>query len=163
MTNTNAGTLHKELSTLARAGILTSERRGNQLFYRANPGCPIFEELTSILRKTSGLATVIALALEPLASRITSAFVFGSVAQARESSDSDVDVMVIGEISFSEVVNQLYSTQLTLGREINPKVFAISEWKERHVAGDPFVQDVLRKPKIFLIGNDHDLKEFGGH
>jgi predicted nucleotidyltransferase len=162
MTGTTAGTLHKELTTLAAAGILSNERRGNQLAYRANRSCPIFEELASIVRKTSGLADVLAEALEPLASRLKVAFVFGSIAQARESSDSDVDVMAIGEVGFAEVVQHLYAAQTTLAREINPKVFSAGEWMSKLAMHDSFVQSVLAKPKIFLIGNDHELGQLAG-
>ena len=55
LTGTVAGTLHKELARLADAGLLLKETVGNQVFYEANRDCPIFEELASILRKTSGL------------------------------------------------------------------------------------------------------------
>ena len=161
-TGTTAGTLHKELKKLAAVGILSNERRGNQLAYQANRACPIFEELASIMRKTSGLADIIAQLLELLGARVKVAFVFGSLARATESTHSDVDVMVIGEAGFGEVVQLLYPVQADLGREVNPKVFAEDEWKSKVVAADPFVLDVLAKPKIFLIGGPDELAELGG-
>jgi len=157
-----AGTLHKELAKLAAAGILSNERRGNQLVYHANRACPIIEELASIMRKTSGLAEVIARALEPLGAKVKVAFVFGSVARANESAHSDVDVMVIGEAGFGEVLQLLYPVQAELGREVNPKVFTVDEWKSKVAVRDGFVQDVLSKPKLFLIGGRDELGALGG-
>jgi predicted nucleotidyltransferase len=162
VTGTAAGTLHKELTKLAAAGILSSQRRGNQLTYQANRACPIFEELASIMRKTSGLAEVIARALEPLGGKVKVAFVFGSVARAMESAHSDVDVMVIGDAGFGEVLQLVYPVQAELGREINPKVFTEDEWKSKVTATDTFVRDVLSKPKLFLIGGPDELGELGG-
>ena len=81
-------------------GLLKREKRGNQQVYRADTSGPIYTELTSILRKTSGLAEVLAQALAPAASQLRVAFVFGSVAQGRETAGSDVDVMLIGELGF---------------------------------------------------------------
>lgn len=162
VTDTTAGTLHKELSKLAEAGILSRERRGNQLVYQANRACPIFEELASIVRKTSGLAEVIARALEPLAPKVKVAFVFGSMARATQSAHSDVDVMLIGDAGFGEVLQLLYPVQAELGREINPKVFTVDEWTSKAAAGDVFVRDVLSKPKLFLIGGSDELGELGG-
>lgn len=161
ITGTTAGTLHKELTKLAAAGILSNERRGNQLAYRADRACPIFEELASIMRKTSGLAEVIARALEPLGAKVKVAFVFGSVAQGREAAHSDVDLMLIGDAGFGEVVQLLYPVQTELGREVNPKVFAEEEWNSKVAAADPFVADVLSKPKIFLVGGSNELGELG--
>ena len=130
LTNTAAGSLHRELAKLAKAQVLLREVSGNQVYYQANTNFPIFEELASILRKTSGLVDVLVNALAPLAEKIVAAFVFGSVARGTESIGSDVDVLLIGEIKFAEAVKALYSAQAIIRREINPKVYQKTEWKK---------------------------------
>ena len=65
-----AGTLTREPRRLAGVGLLTQEKRGNQTLYRANRASPVFTELAGILRKTSGLADVVAEALAPLSDDI---------------------------------------------------------------------------------------------
>jgi predicted nucleotidyltransferase len=90
---------------------------GNQHHYQANPRCPIYAELIAIVKKTVGLTEPIREALSPLSKKIDWAFVFGSVASGKESSASDIDLMIIGDVSFSEVANTLYSMQEALGRE----------------------------------------------
>ncbi|WP_175953165.1 nucleotidyltransferase domain-containing protein [Burkholderia sp. BCC0405] len=159
LTGTTPGTLHKELSKLAEAGILSRDRQGNQVVYRANRSCPIYDELASIMRKTSGMGDVLAEALLPCAEQIGVAFVFGSVARGQETIDSDVDVMVIGTVGFATVVRLLYDAQASLRRDINPKVLSPDEFRDGVARQDAFLQDVLGKPKIFLIGSDHDLAE----
>lgn len=163
LTGTAAGTLHKELSRLAQAGILKRTGQGRQVYYAANRDCPIFEELASILRKTSGLADVLAGALAPIAEKLRAALVFGSMAKGSEHAGSDVDVLIVGDAGFAEIVRLLHPVQSTVGREINPKVYSADEWQTKLRAEDPFARDVLAKPKIFLIGNDHDLAEPAGH
>ena len=96
--------------------------------------------------------------LGPLAARIHVAFVFGSVAQGRENSSSDIDVMLIGDVTFREVVEAFHPTQATLGREVNPKVLSASEFAAKK-ATDAFLADVMAKPKLFLIGTVDDLEE----
>jgi predicted nucleotidyltransferase len=162
-TGTSAGTLHKELSRLAAAGLLRREQQGNQVYYSANRDCPIFEELAGILRKTSGLADVLMQALAPVAERVHVALVFGSMAKGTEQGGSDIDVMLVGRITFKDAVHLFHPLQPVLGREINAKVYSAAEWRAKVSAGDPFARDVLSKPKIFLIGNDHDLAELAGH
>ena len=157
-----AGTLTRELKRLADVGLLKRERRGNQQVYSADTSCPVFNEVAGILRKTSGLADVLAEALAPAAQQLRVAFVFGSMAQGREIGASDVDLMLIGDIGFAEAVELLYPAQATLGREVNPKVFTAAEFSNK-VAVEPFLRDVLAKPKVFVIGNDHDLAELAGH
>jgi predicted nucleotidyltransferase len=157
-----AGTVARELQRLAEARLLTRDRRGNQQVYRANTHSPIFTELASILRKTSGVVDVLANALGPVAERVRVAFVFGSVARGQESAGSDVDLMLIGDLGFREAVTLLHPTQAEIGREVNPKVFAIEEFCGK-LQSDPFLADVMSKPKLFVVGNAHDLEELARH
>jgi predicted nucleotidyltransferase len=158
-----AGTLTRELKRLAGVGLLTQEKRGNQTLYQANRASPIFSELAGILRKTSGLSDVVAEALASLSDDIRVAFIFGSVARGTETAGSDIDALIIGSVDFGAVVDVLYPAQQMLGREINPKVFSVLEWRKKLKGKEPFVIDVLAKPKIFLIGGEHELAESGRH
>lgn len=140
-TGLSAGTITRELGKLAEVGLLKREKRGNQQVYRADTSSPIYTDLASILRKTSGLADVLVQALAP---RIDLAFVFGSVAQGRETGGSDIDVMLVGDITFREVVAAFHPIQATLGHEVNPKVLATGEFTAKK-ATDPFLADVMAK------------------
>jgi len=162
-TGTAAGTLHRELSKLAEAGLLLRERQGNQVLYQANPACPVFAELAGLFRKTSGAMSVVLGALAGIAPQIEFALLFGSFAQGTETPGSDVDVLVVGKASFAEVVRALYAAQQTLQREINPVVYSPEELLLRVQNKEPLVVDVLAKPKLFLIGTEHDFAEFTGH
>lgn len=158
LTNTTAGTLHRELSKLAKANILLRELSGNQVYYQANRNFPIYPELTSILKKTSGLVDVLFDSLAPLAEKIKVAFVFGSVAKGTENLGSDIDVLIIGDIDFTDIVIALYPAQTNLGREINPKVYTIEEWKTSLQKQDFFIQEVLNNSKLFIMGAEDDLR-----
>jgi DNA-binding transcriptional ArsR family regulator len=157
-----AGTITRELTRLAGVGLLKREKRGNQQVYSADTSSPIYPELASILRKTSGMADVLVQALTPVAPSLRVAFVYGSVASGRETAGSDIDLMLIGEVGFKEIVELIYPAQMTLGREVNPQVFSPSEFRKK-ARMQPFLVDALAKPKIFLIGNEHDLEELAGH
>jgi len=157
LTGTIAGTLHKELSRLSEVGILLKQSRGNQLLYRANRDCPVFEELASIVRKTSGLVDVLAEGLWPLADNIDVALVFGSMASGKATASSDVDLLVLGNVGFAEVVKCLYPLQQQLGREINPKVYSVAEWRTLLAQGQGFANEVMDKPKLFVMGGKDDI------
>ena len=160
-TDTAAGTLHKELARLAAAGLLLRKSQGNQVLYQANQRCPIFPELAGLLRKTTGAAEILTDALTLLNPPL--ALLFGSVATGTQSASSDVDVLVIADVGFADVVRATYPAQAQLGREINPVVYSAEEFKRRVQEQDPFVRDLLAKPKIFLMGTEHDLSQLAGH
>lgn len=159
LTGTSAGTLHKELTKLTTGGILQRKQIGNQVHYSANISCPIFNELASILRKTSGLADVLAKALIGLENKIEFAFVFGSVARGDQQTHSDIDVMLIGSLSFSDAVQALHASQAVLQREINPVVYSQNEFNRRIKNNDTFINEVLAKPKLFIIGKENELSQ----
>jgi len=150
--------LSRELARLASMGILTAAVEGQQKYYRANPSSPIYPELRSLVAKTAGFGAILRGALEPLSNRIQSTFIFGSVAAGREARSSDVDVMVIGEVSLEELVGVLSPLQNQLGREVNPSVYTAAEFRERLARGNHFLASVLNGPKLFLIGSADELE-----
>jgi predicted nucleotidyltransferase len=152
-----AGSLHRELKLLAESGLLLREPAGNQVLYRANRDCPVFAELAGFFRKTCGLADVLREALAPLADAIDVAFVFGSVAQGKERVTSDVDVFVVGSVSFADVVTALAQTHERLGREVNPVVMPRSDFVRKRTEGERFVARVIKEPKLFLLGTANDI------
>ena len=139
LTGMGVATIKRELDRMVASGILTMTKIGNQHHYQANPQCPVYHELIGIVKKTFGVTDVINLALSSLAGNIGWAFIFGSVASGKETSASDIDLMIIGDVGFSETVSALYSVQETLGREINPKIYSKKEWIKMKNNKDVFI------------------------
>lgn len=153
-----AGSLHRELKLLADAELLLRSKSGNQVYYRANRESQIFAELAGLFRKTMGMADVVTGALTPLNNQIEIAFIFGSVAQGKERTGSDVDLFIIGDLSFADAVGALAETDQQLGREINPVIFTQSEFTAKS-ATDPFIMRLIDEEKIYLRGNDNDFRK----
>ena len=157
------GTLLRELNALAAAGVLARRRVGNQVHFQANPASPIYEELRGILKKTVGVAEVLRAALAPLGAKVHAAFVYGSVARGDERAHSDLDVMLVGEASFGDVVAALAPAQASLRREVNPNVYPALEFRKKLAAGDAFLKRVLADRKIFIVGGEDDLGKPAAH
>jgi len=150
--NLNSKTAMRELHALRDAGILGSRPIGRQVVYRLNPDCPIADELRSIVRKTAGLADVLAAALAPFADRINEAYVYGSHARGEERADSDVDLMVVGSVSLLELSSALRDAGRTLRRTINPTLYTSGEYSAARAVTDSFVDRVARGPRLNVAG-----------
>jgi DNA-binding transcriptional ArsR family regulator len=159
ITDTQPGTLRRELKRLEEAGVLRSERLGNLLRYSADPSCPVYEELRGLLKKTVGVVDVLRDALAPLAERIALALVYGSVASGSERHASDLDVLVVGDVTFEEVVAALYPCQEALRREINANVYSEAEFRAKASQPGEFVSRVLARPVLMIFGSIDDLGE----
>ena len=158
-TGAGMGSLQRELKQLTVAGVIQRSEIGQQAFFKANADCPVFHELRNLIIKTFGVADVIRTALSPLADKIQTAFIFGSMVSGEIKQDSDLDVMIIGKIEFAGVVAALSPAQETLAREINPAVYPPEEFRSKLTEGHHFLKTVLSAPKIFLVGNENELEE----
>lgn len=156
--NTGRGTVQRELKNLTDTGIIIREVQGRQVYYRANEKCPIFNELKSIVRKTFGVADVLRQSLAAKADKVRLAFIFGSVARNADDQGSDIDVIVVGKISFGDVVSLLFHAEEKLGREVNPVVYPVAEFRKKVKEDHHFVKTVLEDEKIFLIGDEKELR-----
>jgi len=151
-TGVNSRHLQRELHSLRDAGLLTAKSVGNQIIYRLNPDCPIYDEVRAIVRKTLGLAGTLRDTLEPLSARIELAYVYGSLAQGQERPDSDVDLMIVGDVSLREISPLLTEAHRAIGREISLTLYRSAEYAEALEDADSFVRKVHDGPKILLMG-----------
>jgi predicted nucleotidyltransferase len=153
-----SGAVQRELARLEAAGLITVRRVGSQKHLQANSDSPIFSELRSIIEKTVGLADPIRRALDPIAKKISAAFVFGSVAKGSDRSSSDIDLFILSDsISLGQVFALLEPVSATLHRTINPTILSRKEIARRRSSGNAFLTRVLSQPKIWVIGEEHDL------
>ena len=151
------GAVQRELQRLTDMGLVLRTTQGNQVLYRANSQSPIFSEMKGLITKTVGIHDVIRSSLAPLAPEIQVAFVYGSVARQQERANSDVDLMLLGNAPFGEVVSALGPAQRALGREINPTVFAVDEFRSKLASGNHFLRSVMKEKKLFVLGTENEL------
>jgi len=161
ITRIGQGAAQRELAHWVEAGLLVRTRRGNMVYYQANIDSSVFAELKALTVKTAGVADVLRESLAELAERITVAFVHGSMARGTEKADSDVDVIVIGKVTFSEIVAAFQGAHAHIGREVNPTVYSEEEFREKLRARHHFLTAVTAAPKLFLIGDERELKRLG--
>jgi len=158
-TGAGNGAVQREVKHLSDAGLIVRKNVGNLVFYRANRKSPVFSELRGLLLKTVGVRDVLREALAPLKNRIEVAFVYGSIAAQKDRADSDVDLMIVGDATFDEVVPRLGEAQKRLRREINPTIYPVREFRAKLESGNHFLTSVLQSKKLFVAGNENDLRE----
>ena len=149
--------LSRELARLAKFRLVTSFQEGQQKYFQINSESPVFPELRGLVLKTSGLGDLLRESLRPLADRIRIAVIFGSFAAGGADKASDVDLLIVGDLSLRELVEALGPVQARLGREVNPVVYPASEIHEKLRQGHRFLTSVVEGPKLFLIGSPYEL------
>jgi predicted nucleotidyltransferase/DNA-binding transcriptional ArsR family regulator len=151
------GAVQRELQSLYGAALVTRTVDGRQVYFQANRESPVFTELRQLLLKTAGAVEIIRQTLAPIAPSIQIAFIYGSAAKGTVRASSDIDLLLVGDASFSEVVSALADAQHRLGRDVNPTVYPVDEFNKKVRAGHHFLTTVLRESKVFIIGSEHEL------
>lgn len=148
-----------ELARLTAASLLIREKRANQVWYRANPDASVFPELRGIALKTFGIVEPLKAALSTQAQAIAAAFIFGSTSKGLDSAASDIDILIVGDVSMSGLSEGLDRAQASLRRPISPVIMGVEEFASRHASDNHFLEAVLQGPKIFVIGSQETLDE----
>jgi predicted nucleotidyltransferase len=150
--------LSRELSRLEQIGILSSARQANLKLFSVNKRNPLFGELRGLILKTIGVHGRLRSALEDI-SGIRYAFIYGSFARAEETLDSDVDLMIIGDVDLEQIDARIGEVEKELGRTINYIAYDLKEFADKKRRADGFLVDVLRDKKIMLRGDERELEK----
>lgn len=151
------GAVQRELTRLVEAGILKSSRRGNQKHYQVDDRCPIHEDLRAIVRKTLGSVRVITDALDCVRDRVRLAILYGSMINGTANAQSDVDLLVVSDdLPLEELYRTLQPAERTLARSIHPTVLSSSEFDARRKSGTPFLNRILSRDHVVVIGSLDD-------
>jgi predicted nucleotidyltransferase len=148
--------VQKALKRAVDSGFITQSKQGKMVFYQANSAQPGFEELKNLFLKTVALAERLREPLLVLSDKIQAAFIFGSYAQGTATSRSDIDVFILGTLSLREIAHAFGDVSEKIGREVNPVVYSLADFRERQ--DQRFIQEMVICPKIWLVGNDNEFK-----
>jgi predicted nucleotidyltransferase len=151
------GNLQKELCKMEQAGLLGSRRLGTLKLYKLNTRHPLYPELKTIVAKTVGFEETIRGALSQLEG-IGAACIYGSFARGEARSSSDVDLLIIGEVQEKPLISAIKGLEEKLQREINYTLYTGAEWMKRKTAKDPFVREVLKRPRIPILGGPDGIR-----
>ncbi len=153
------GAVRREIRRLVSSGLVIEVPLGRRKLYRVNQSSPIFQELHDLILKTVGLTIPVRDALLPFTKSIRTAFIYGSIAMGDDSAWSDVDLLIVGEdLAYPDVISALQPVEQRINRKISVQMITFAEWREKSSSGNPFILNVLSKPRLFLIGSDNDLE-----
>lgn len=152
--------VHRALLRGVDAGIIKRRAVGNQFIYSANSASAVYPELKALVAKTHGANGLIAETLKAVGPpAIEVAFVYGSTASGSEHADSDIDVLVIGDITRVQLARKLREAQESLRRRINALAYRREDVMQRLATQDAFFTEVWAQPKVMLIGDENDLPQ----
>ena len=149
----------RELKKLENLGLVTSETKANARYYLLNISSPIYPELQSLVLKTTGIGDILKKYLHPFSSLLF-AFIYGSFTTAEAGPKSDIDLFLIGQIPANVLAKTIKEAEKQLGRELQYSLFDKKEFLKKSKEGNDFIGQIIKGPKIMLIGDENEFKRF---
>ncbi len=140
--------VREELRQLEKARLLVSEKKGRQIFFKANRSHPLFPELKNMVRKALGVDRILDSILQRLG-KLEAAYLIGEYAKGRDA--QIVDLLLVGEIDPYHLSDLTKKTERYIGRKIRTLVLTREEF-------DDMKDNLLREPFILLWGEDGQTK-----
>ncbi|MBN1618054.1 hypothetical protein JW887_01775 [Candidatus Dojkabacteria bacterium] len=148
--------VRRELKNLQLSMILTSNRRGNRMYYKINTDCPIYYELSGMIHKEFGLGGKVLENRDGLGDIkyvvLTTAYI-----EDHHPSPYDIDILFVGNINLKGVATTIKSAEKIVNREIRYTVMTTEEFEFRKKKRDSFVENIVNKHKIMVIGDENQF------
>ncbi len=158
MLSKQPGVFQREINKLTKDNFLISEYQASSRYFKLNKNHPLFNELKSIFFKTLGAEGRLKGLLVKV-KNIETAFIYGSFAKNKEDQFSDIDLMIIGAPDEDILISKISKIEGEIGREINYTIFSPQDLKNGLTKKEVFLEDIIKGPKIFIIGDQYVLEK----
>lgn len=148
--------VRRELENMKKAGVLESEWRGNRLYYSANKNSPLFLDLLVIANKINGLGSALIENKDKVGPVKLLVYSYNFLS-GNPDRKGDIDLIIVGDISFREVEVLIKAEEERRGYEINYMVMDKNELLLRKQKRDQFIVDFFLNYPIVIIGSPQEV------
>lgn len=148
--------VRRELERMQNKGMLTSEPRGNRLYYSFKRNYPFYQELLQLTAKTSGIGLALRKQQKKLG-KVKYAMLSGKFVRRKPRDGEQVDLLIVGTIVLPQLSAIVREEEARLGREINYTLMTLEEFEFRQLRRDPFLLGILSGSRIMIIGDEDEL------
>jgi DNA-binding transcriptional ArsR family regulator len=123
----STNSVRTELNTLTEHDILVSERDGRNVFYRANTRHPLFPELSSMVRKITGIDELARSVIQSLGC-LQGAYLTGDYARGQDT--GIIDVVLIGDIDHTQLEEVVRKSERYIKRKVRTLILNRHEFEK---------------------------------
>lgn len=156
LTDEEINSVRRELTNLQKSGVISSEWRGNRLYYWADKQSSLFFNLLAIANQSSGLGLKLQNKNETLGT-IKLVFYSNKFITGDKRNPDDIDLIIVGDVSLREIDSFIKQEEQTRGHEINYMVMGKGEFRLRRQKRDQFIVDFFLGSPIAIIGNQSEI------
>ncbi|MEM5881547.1 MAG: nucleotidyltransferase domain-containing protein [Candidatus Aenigmatarchaeota archaeon] len=156
LTRDNLNSVRRELNNLVKIKIIEERKRGNQKLYKVNKNSPIYEELRKLVLKSVGIGDTLRENLSKF--NVVYALIYGSFAAGEEVEESDIDLLIVGDLNEEKLIEVIRQLEYELAREVHYIFWSTKEFKKRVKEKNHLLLDIVEKPIIMIIGDENEFR-----
>lgn len=156
ITGEEINAVRRELARMEKRGMVKKEARANRLYYHFRKDYLFYADILNLMAKTGGLGKEVIKNINKIG-KVKFAVLSGKFVRQKKHRQSDVDLLIVGQIILAQLAAIIKEAENKLKREINYTVMNKEEFQFRKKRKDPFILSILLKSKIMLIGDEEDL------
>lgn len=157
ITKEEINAIRRELENLTKSGLLSSEKRGNRLYYSVKTSYVLYPELVNLVAKSTGVGRLLIKNRSKLGF-VKYLFISQKLSRGLERGPEDVDLVIVGKLIMPQVNQTVKAVEKMLNTELNYSCMTEEEFNYRKSHMDPFITKVLLQPKIVLVGDEISLQ-----
>jgi len=149
--------VRRELLRLETRGLVKKEPRANRLYYGFVRTYPFYQDLLSLVAKTTGLGADIIKHKNKLGNLKFAMLSGRYVRFMARRSEEDIDLLLVGEVNMHELNSLVRQAESTREKEINYAPMTLEEFGFRKSRRDPFLLRILMGGRVMLIGDEEEM------
>jgi len=143
----DAGNLDRKLKELESEGILISEEKGNLKYFFLNKNYALLKEIMNLYNAKYGIDKKLSELFANLKG-LKEAYIFGSYAKNQMDTESDIDILLIGDHQSLQAKRMVAQMGDALQREINIVDMTETEFQKRKRNKDEFIENIFSHKNI---------------
>lgn len=155
-TDEEINAVRRELGRMSKSGMVKSEHRGNRLYYYFKTTYLFYQELLSLVTKTTGIGKELIKNRQKLG-KVKFIMFSGKFVRGLEKDKDDVDLLVVGKIIMPQLAILTRNHEAKTGQEVNYTVMTEDELAYRKNRRDPFILQLFKNSRVMLIGDEQEL------
>lgn len=151
--------VQRTLKRLVDSGLVLKTTEHKKSYYKADRNHIAFDEMLHLTIQAKIFSDMFKKDLELFAEKVDFGFIFGSVAKGSNTPESDIDIFLVGNLTYDDVSSFMFKLSQELVQEVNIIIFSPRELSKQITAKISFINNVLNEPKIWLFGDKNEFKK----
>jgi predicted nucleotidyltransferase len=151
--------VQRTLKRLIDCGLVLKTSKHKKNTYKLDNTHIAYEEIRNLALKAKIFSETFERDLKELQNKVDYGFIYGSVAKGTNTSQSDIDLFFVGNLTYEDVSPFIFKLGRELVQEVNVVLFTPRELEKLIEEKNAFIDSVLKESKIWLFGEKSEFEK----